>query len=622
MSLATSCSHCGTIFRVVQDQLKASEGWVRCGHCQQVFNALEGLFDLERREPLAAPPSFAESSSSGEFAPFARTPSLSSDLPGPSAWTRSDTDPVSGGFRYGDSFPGGFQSPLARVIVPPTAPPPSASDTPAAAPSMALADQLALSRDPNDPAWAETKPALFSDLDSLRQRQIERQEAGQARLGEPPLPAIPAAQDPAESTLPTAPFAPDPGCDPVAAPEAADLAPHERPSSSATVEPPLENAISIGDDGGLFATGLVTRPGLRTWRQDQEEDNGTLEPDLADDLDTLHDDAGPHTTFEPTVWSVEWLPPAAPPAPHPADPAAAQEMELSLDLIHESTDRPFEEHRREPDFSSLDDITTSAAAEPTLDQVEIELELPALDPAQESTLVTGQVPVEAADEPGPIQDPLPDHEESSPLDQLLPLPAVQTLAAEPLTAPSAALAGDEAEEADPAIAATPSFVKAADRQARWSRPWMRVGLSTLALLGAAALVGQAAVQWRNQLAARAPWTRPWLVQACEAMGCKVEAPRRLDALVVDSTALMQPPGIDGYKLQIQLRNRAEHEVATPWIDLNLNDSNGGLIVRRALPPAAFQQPDVLAAQTDATWQIEFTVPGQKISGYTLSVFYP
>jgi predicted Zn finger-like uncharacterized protein len=51
MSLATRCSSCGTVFRVVQDQLKISEGWVRCGRCNDVFNALEGLFDLGRDLP-------------------------------------------------------------------------------------------------------------------------------------------------------------------------------------------------------------------------------------------------------------------------------------------------------------------------------------------------------------------------------------------------------------------------------------------------------------------------------------------------------------------------------------------------------------------------------------------
>lgn len=46
MSLATRCPACHTVFRIVQDQLRVSEGWVRCGQCQEVFNALETLFDL------------------------------------------------------------------------------------------------------------------------------------------------------------------------------------------------------------------------------------------------------------------------------------------------------------------------------------------------------------------------------------------------------------------------------------------------------------------------------------------------------------------------------------------------------------------------------------------------
>ena len=43
MSLVTSCPACGTMFRVVPDQLKISEGWVRCGHCAEVFDATERM---------------------------------------------------------------------------------------------------------------------------------------------------------------------------------------------------------------------------------------------------------------------------------------------------------------------------------------------------------------------------------------------------------------------------------------------------------------------------------------------------------------------------------------------------------------------------------------------------
>ncbi|QPF76460.1 DUF3426 domain-containing protein [Roseateles sp. DAIF2] len=59
MSLATRCTACGTIFRVVQDQLRVSEGWVRCGRCAEVFDANEQLFDIDREMPPPWPPAGA-----------------------------------------------------------------------------------------------------------------------------------------------------------------------------------------------------------------------------------------------------------------------------------------------------------------------------------------------------------------------------------------------------------------------------------------------------------------------------------------------------------------------------------------------------------------------------------
>ncbi len=43
MSLITRCPACGTMFKVVPDQLRISEGWVRCGHCADVFDASANL---------------------------------------------------------------------------------------------------------------------------------------------------------------------------------------------------------------------------------------------------------------------------------------------------------------------------------------------------------------------------------------------------------------------------------------------------------------------------------------------------------------------------------------------------------------------------------------------------
>jgi len=43
MSQITRCPACGTLFKVVADQLRISEGWVRCGHCADVFDAAAHL---------------------------------------------------------------------------------------------------------------------------------------------------------------------------------------------------------------------------------------------------------------------------------------------------------------------------------------------------------------------------------------------------------------------------------------------------------------------------------------------------------------------------------------------------------------------------------------------------
>ena len=43
MALITRCPVCGTLFKVVPDQLRISEGWVRCGHCAEVFDASHDL---------------------------------------------------------------------------------------------------------------------------------------------------------------------------------------------------------------------------------------------------------------------------------------------------------------------------------------------------------------------------------------------------------------------------------------------------------------------------------------------------------------------------------------------------------------------------------------------------
>ena len=52
MRLVTRCPACATTFKVVRDQLRISEGWVRCGRCSEVFDA---TLDLQETDDDGVP---------------------------------------------------------------------------------------------------------------------------------------------------------------------------------------------------------------------------------------------------------------------------------------------------------------------------------------------------------------------------------------------------------------------------------------------------------------------------------------------------------------------------------------------------------------------------------------
>lgn len=55
-ALITRCPACATMFKVVADQLRVSEGWVRCGHCGEVFDASAHLQEADTLAAAQSPP--------------------------------------------------------------------------------------------------------------------------------------------------------------------------------------------------------------------------------------------------------------------------------------------------------------------------------------------------------------------------------------------------------------------------------------------------------------------------------------------------------------------------------------------------------------------------------------
>ena len=105
MSFITRCPACHTAFKVVSDQLKISEGWVRCGHCQQIFDA---TLDLQPWWP-------------GTDAAAGAPPPPGAAPPAPATAPTASTPPAP------PERPAEFQRP---PVPPPTAPPPSAQEEP------------------------------------------------------------------------------------------------------------------------------------------------------------------------------------------------------------------------------------------------------------------------------------------------------------------------------------------------------------------------------------------------------------------------------------------------------------------------------------------------------------
>lgn len=102
MSLITSCPACGTMFRVVPDQLRISEGWVRCGHCSEVFDASAHLVE---EEVLAAERAVEPTRPADLRAPPPPPPpAAAASMPLPQRAAAPDDDRDSGPGRAGSGF--------------------------------------------------------------------------------------------------------------------------------------------------------------------------------------------------------------------------------------------------------------------------------------------------------------------------------------------------------------------------------------------------------------------------------------------------------------------------------------------------------------------------------------
>lgn len=250
--------------------------------------------------------------------------------------------------------------------------------------------------------------------------------------------------------------------------------------------------------------------------------------------------------------------------------------------------------------------------------------------------MSGAIAAPGSDAPVPVHDdgPAPEPSASQKSDEPvrveagdLPVVADATID-EPRNVSTATVDGESALPLRAAplgvAAATPEFLRRAEKQARWQRPQVRLALGAAALLALALLVVQAGLHFRHGLAAESPLARAALGWLCDRIGCRIEAPRRIDELTVESSSLTRVGNDERLiRLSLTLRNRSRVPLAVPALDLSLKDGSGNLLVRRAIRPQELPSaPPSLPPRSDVPLQLLVATDGRRIASYTVEIFYP
>jgi predicted Zn finger-like uncharacterized protein len=163
----------------------------------------------------------------------------------------------------------------------------------------------------------------------------------------------------------------------------------------------------------------------------------------------------------------------------------------------------------------------------------------------------------------------------------------------------------------------------------------------LMVVAGIALVGLLVVQLligaRHSLAAHFPALSPTIDAVSSVVGLKVENPRSLERLTIESFELQASSSAGVYSLSAILRNGASHVVRWPAIELSLTDNAGNILLKKVLLPEEYlisMLPvvggvDALSAEKvglkpsgELPLKLAIEVTDLNPSGFSAALFYP
>ena len=156
---------------------------------------------------------------------------------------------------------------------------------------------------------------------------------------------------------------------------------------------------------------------------------------------------------------------------------------------------------------------------------------------------------------------------------------------------------------------------------RW--PWVIASLAALA-----AIMLQALLAFRVELAVLWPQSKPALVALCEIADCEVGLPAKVGLVGIEASDLHPDSEHKGrLVLAATLKNRAPFAQQFPHLELTLTDTADQAIARKVLAPADYLPPTTAVANgmksnADILVAIGIDSGEMTASGYRLYLFYP
>lgn len=243
-----------------------------------------------------------------------------------------------------------------------------------------------------------------------------------------------------------------------------------------------------------------------------------------------------------------------------------------------------------------------------------------LPPAEEEP----PAPVEAAQPPQPASaEPLPENEipeleQHGAVDEFDDLMAEQPIDID-LAPPPTPNVPDVTVPGEETAAFTGGYIHhPIPLRKRHTGRWV---LANLALL--LCLAGQAAYEFRSQIAAGYPASQPYLQAACRQLRCTLPLPHDLSALDITASELQAlPQRPDIILLTMVLRNQSGMPQAWPMIEVTFTDSDEQPVARRQLKPSNYLPPAKnpaggFAAHSETPLELYISTGSIQPTGYRL-----